>query len=130
MTLMENFRDFNAGPDPFGRTWHAMFKYLQVGISIRHSDSIDVCYVLDNGEERLQKIIVIQHADLREYSKRTGRKISDTWCSRLAMLRLQHSIETAEDLEKDYIGITANEIAEFDAKIQQWETDWVRSHAA
>ena len=77
---MENFRDFNVGPDPFGRTWHALFKYLQTGISIRHSDSIDVCYILENGEERLQKIVVIQHADIRAYAQRTGRKISDTWC--------------------------------------------------
>ena len=127
---MENFREFDAGPDPFGRTWHAMFKYLQTGISIRHSDSIDVCYVLDNGEERLQKVVVIQHADIRAYAKRTGRKVSDTWCSRLAVLKLRHVIETAEDLEKDYLGVTTDEIGEFDARIQQWETEWVRSHAA
>ena len=65
MTLMENFRDFQLGPDPFGRTWHVLFKYLQTGISIRHSDSVDVCFVLENGEEKLQTVIVLHHADLR-----------------------------------------------------------------
>ena len=54
MNSMENFRDFQMGPDPFGRTWHALFKYLQTGISIRHSDSVDVCFVLESGEERAE----------------------------------------------------------------------------
>jgi DNA primase large subunit len=130
MALMENFRDFEAGPDPFGRTWHAMFKYLQTGISIRHSDSIDVRYVLDNGEERMQKTVVIQHADLRAFAERTGRKVSDSLCARMAVLKLRHVVETAEDLEKDYLSVTPAEVAEFDARIQKWEADWVRSHAA
>ncbi|HVW85149.1 MAG TPA: hypothetical protein VHB50_10735, partial [Bryobacteraceae bacterium] len=100
---MENFREFEIGADPFGRVWRAYFKYLQTGISIRHADTVDVRYILDNGEERMQKTIVIPHAEIRAYAGRTGRKISDAWCSRLAMCKLKHVIETAEDLEKDYL---------------------------
>ncbi len=127
---MENFRDFEIGPDPFGRTWHAQFKYLQTGISIRHSDSVDVRYILDNGEEKVQKTVVIQNADLRAYRTRTGRPITDPWCSRIAMCKLQHVIETAEDLEKDFLPVTAREIEEYDSKIKQWEDEWTRKHAA
>jgi hypothetical protein len=127
---MENFRDFEAGIDPFGRTWHAQFKYLQTGISIRHSDSVDVRYVLDNGEEQVQKTIVIPNADIRAYAARTKRPVSDPWCSRIAMCKLRYAIETAEDLEKDYLLVTAREIEEFDAKIKQWEDEWGRKHAA
>ena len=130
MTLMENFRDFQVGPDPFGRTWHGLFKYLQTGISIRHSDSIDVRFLLSSGEERMQKTVVIQHADMRSYAERTGRKVSDTWCSRLAVLKLRHAIETAEDMEKDYLSVTPAEIALHDAAIQKWEAEWVKTHAA
>jgi len=127
---MENFRDFEAGPDPFGRTWHAQFKYLQNGISIRHSDSVDVRYVLDNGDEQIQKVVVIPNADIRDYSKRRNRPVSDAWCSRIAMCKLRNSIETAEDLEKDYLTVTPAEIEEYDAKIIKWEEDWARKHAA
>lgn len=127
---MENFRDFEAGPDPFGRTWHVLFKYLQTGISIRHSDSIDVRFVLDNGDEQMQKTIVIQHADIRAFAQRTGRTISDTWCSRLAVCHLRHAIETAEDLEKDYLAMTPKEIEAYDSAIQKWEAEWVKKHAA
>jgi hypothetical protein len=127
---MQNFRDLKLGPDPFGRTWQAQFKYLQTGISIRHSDSVDVCYILDNGEERLQKIVVIQNADIRAYGARTGRPVSDAWCSRIAMCKLRYAIETAEDLEKEYLPVTAQEIEEYDSKIKKWEDEWGKEHAA
>ena len=130
MALMENFRDFEVGPDPFGRTWHALFKYLQNGISIRHSDSIDVCFILTSGDERMVKTVVIQHLDIRNFAKRTGRTISDTWCSRLAVCHLRYVIETGEDMEKDYLSVTPAEIELYNAAIQKWETEWVKSHAA
>src|ERR1035437_7536041 len=99
---MENFRDFQLGPDPFGRTWHALFKYLQTGISIRHSDSVDVCFVIESGsgeegEARAQKTVVLSHPGIREFSRRTGRVITDTWCSRMAACKLRHVIENGED---------------------------------
>jgi hypothetical protein len=130
MAVMKNFRDFHAGPDPFGRTWHVLFKYQQNAISIRHSDSIDVCFLLSNGEETMHKIVVIQHLDIRNYAQRTGRLISDTWCSRIGMLHIKHAVETAEDLEKEYLGVTPREIEEYDEAIQQWEKEWVKTHAA
>jgi hypothetical protein len=127
---MENFRDFHIGPDPFGQTWHVLFKYLQTGISIRHSDSVDVRFVLDNGTEKMQKTVVLQHPDVREYAQRTGRKISDAWCSRIAALKLEHVIENAEDIEKDYLLVSPQEIEEYDAAIKKWEEEWVNQHAA
>ncbi len=127
---MENFRDFEVGVDPFGQKWHASFKYLQTGISIRHSNSVDVCYILNNGDEQVQKIVVIPNADIRAYSKRTGRPVSDAWCSRIAMCKLEHVIKTAEDLEKDYLQVTPREIEEYDSRIKEWEERWVKRHAA
>lgn len=130
MIVMENFRDFDAGTDPFGQKWHANFKYLQTGISIRHSNSVDVCYILDNGSEQIQKTLVIPVAEIRAYSKRSGRPISDAWCSRIALCKLRHVIETAEDLEKDYLPVTTREIEEYDSAIKKWEDGWVKRHAA
>jgi hypothetical protein len=127
---MQNFRDLKLGPDPFGRTWHAQFKYLQTGISIRHSDSVDVCYILDNGDEQTRKVVVIQNADIRAYGARTGRPIGDAWCSRIALCKLRYVIETAEDLEKEYLPVTAQEIEEYDSKIKKWEDGWGKEHAA
>src|ERR1019366_9778378 len=127
---MENFRDFEAGPDPFGRMWHAQFKYLQTAISIRHSDSGDVCFLLESGEERMKKTVVIPHAEIRAYTTRAGRTMSDTLCSRIAMCKIRHMIETAEDLDKEFLVLTPREIGEYDAALKKWEDEWVKKHAA
>lgn len=130
---MENFRDFQVGPDPFGRTWHALFKYLQTGISIRHSDSVDVCFVIeseDAADARAQKIVVLSHPGIRDFSKRSGREITDTWCSRMAACKLRQVIENGEDMDKEYLTVTSREIEEYDAAIRKWEAEWIRTHAA
>ena len=130
MTLMENFRDFQIGPDPFGRVWHVLFKYIQNGISIRHSDSIDVCFILQGGEEKMTRTVVINHGEMRAWSERTGHKVSDTWCSRIAACKLRNSIETGEDIEKEYLPVTPQELDEYDSAIRKWEQEWLKAHAA
>jgi hypothetical protein len=130
---LKNFRDFEAGPDPFGRKWHVLFKFLQTAISIRHSDSVDVRFILSSGDETVGKTVVMRNADLRAWANAgSGRIISDTWCSRVAMCKIRNSIETAEDLEKDYLVVTPKELDEFGAVIKAWEADWVSKsrHAA
>ena len=127
---MENFRDFELGPDPFGRTFHVMFKYLQTAISIRHSDSVDVCFILESGEDKMIRTIVIPHADIRAFSKRTGRKISDAWCSRIAYCKLKNAVESGEDIDKEYLIVPPQELEKYDAAISQWEAEWLKSHAA
>jgi hypothetical protein len=128
---MENFRDFHAGPDPFGRKWHVQFKYLQTAISIRHSDSVDVCFILSSGEEKTHKIVVLRNPDLRAWvAAASDHKISDTWCSRVAMCKLRQSIDTAEDLENEYLIVTPRELNEFGAAVKAFEAAWVKRHAA
>jgi len=127
---MENFRDFEIGPDPFGRTWHILFKYLQTGISIRHADSVDVCFLASSGEETLKRVIVLNHPDLVAYAKKRGTPITDTWCSRLAAFKLKHAIINGEDMEKDYIVVSPAEIEQFDYTLRKWEDEWLKGHAA
>ncbi len=119
MNAMENFRQFEAGPDPFGRTWKVEFKWLQTAISLRHSDTVDVKFVLQEEETRAQKTVAMPHIDLLELSKKTGRTMTDAWCSRLAALHLKHMIETGEDIEKDLVTLSPAELAEYDAQLQR-----------
>jgi hypothetical protein len=117
MNAMENFRQFEAGPDPFGRTWNVEFKWLQTAISLRHSDTVDVRFVLHDEETRVQKTVAMPHLDLLELSKKAGRTMTDAWCSRLAALHLKRIIETGEDMEKDLVTLSAGELAEYDAHL-------------
>jgi hypothetical protein len=116
---MQNFRQFEAGPDPFGRAWKIEFKWLQTAISLRHSDTVDVKFVLRSDGTRAEKNISMPHADLLELSKKTGFPMTDAWCSRLAALHLKHLIETGEDMEKDLVTVSAQELAEYAAQLER-----------
>ena len=111
---MQNFRQFEAGPDPFGRKFQIFFKWLQTAISIRHSDTVDVKFILqDENGGRTEKTIALPHAALVELSHATNRKIDDPWCSRLAELHLVHLIETGEDMEKDLVTVTPADLKHY-----------------
>ena len=118
MKSMLNFRQFEAGPDPFGRTWRAEFKWMQTAISLRHSDTVDVKFVLRDDGTRVQKTIAMLHLDLLQLSKETGRPMTDAWCSRLAASHLKHLVETGDDMEKDLITVSPEELAAYDAQLQ------------
>ena len=119
---MLNFRQFEAGPDPFGRKFQVMFKWLQTAISIRHADTVDVKFILqDESGARTEKTIALPHALLVELSRSTGRKMDDAWCARLAELHLLRLVETGEDMEKDLVTLTAAELKEHASEIARQE---------
>ena len=103
---MLSFREFEAGPDPFGRKFQVMLKWLQTAISIRHADAVDVKFVLtgENGA-RIERTVSFPHAALLQVSAETGRKMDDAWCGRLARLHLESMIRNGEDMEKDLVTV-------------------------
>ena len=109
--MLDKFRRFQVGPDPFGRTWQAEYRWLQTGISIRHADTVDVKFVLwiedPQGVEtdRQEKVIALPLPALMELSQETGHAITDPWCARLAARHLVYVMESGEDLEKTLITV-------------------------
>jgi hypothetical protein len=111
---MQNFREFEAGPDPFGRKFQVLFKWLQTAISLRHADAVDVKFiVVDENGGRAEKTIAIPHADLCNVSSELGRPFDDPWCSRIAAMHLVHLIETGEDMEKDLVTISSSDLTRY-----------------
>jgi len=105
--MPDNFRRFQAGPDPFGRTWEVEFRWLQTGISIRHADTVDVKFIVwTEGEDRQERIIALPHPDLLVLSQETGHALTDPWCLKLAAQHLKYMIESGEDLEKTLVTVT------------------------
>jgi hypothetical protein len=125
---MLNFRQFEAGPDPFGRQYTVYFKWLQTAISLRHADTVDVKFVLEEGGTRTEKTIALPHPDLLAVSKGIGRPMDDPWCARLATRHLVHLIETGEDMEKDLVTVPLAELKAYAAELA--EADRRESHAA
>jgi hypothetical protein len=119
---MLNYREFDAGPDPFGRKFHVYFKWLQTAISIRHSDTVDVKFILvDESGARNEKTIAIQHADLVRLAKDTGRKLDDPWCARLATMHLLYLISTGEDIEKDLVTVPYPDLQRYASELARDE---------
>src|SRR5271157_3216413 len=103
---MLSFREFEAGPDPFGRKFQVMFKWLQTAISLRNADTVDVKFILtDENGGRTEKTIALPHPSLLDVSRETGRNLDDPWGARLAALHLLHMVETGEDMEKDLVTV-------------------------
>lgn len=126
---MFNFRQFEAGPDPFGRKFHVYFKWLQTAISLRHADTVDVKFLIEEeGGGRSEKTIALQHPDLLAVSKEIGRAMDDAWCSRLAARHLIHLIETGEDMEKDLVTVSLADLRAYAADLA--ESERRESHAA
>ena len=119
---MLNFRQFDAGPDPFGRKFRVLFEWLQTAISIRHSDTVDVKFILigEDGNQT-RKVVALPHASLLRISCETGRALDDPWCSRLAALHLVHMVSTGEDMEKDFVTLRHEDLGRHAAALSRIE---------
>jgi len=119
---MLSFREFGAGPDPFGRKFQVMFKWLQTAISLRNADTVDVKFILtDENGGRTEKTIALPHASLLEVSRETGRNMDDPWCARLAVLHLLHVVETGEDMEKDLVTVLPADLKRYAGELARAE---------
>ncbi len=117
--MLDNFRKFEAGPDPFGRTWQVHFSWLQTGISIRHADTVDVKFAISTGGEAFdERIIALPHPALLVVSKKVGHALTDAWCMKIAALHLKHMLETGEDLEKNLVTVPTEEIEQYARELQ------------
>jgi hypothetical protein len=119
---MLNFREFEAGPDPFGRKFQVLLKWLQTAISIRHADTVDVKFILtgDDGV-RTEKTIALPHAELQRVSRQTNRPMDDAWCGRIAALHLLYLVSTGEDMEKDLVTLSRVELERNAAEVASQE---------
>jgi len=119
---MQTFRQFEAGPDPFGRKFQVLFKWLQTAISIRHSDSVDVKFILiDESGISSQKTIALLHPDLLAVAEQLGRKMDDAWCARIAAAHLAYLVETGQDMEKDLVTVPRADLERYAADIARAE---------
>jgi hypothetical protein len=117
--MLENFREFQAGPDPFGRMWQVHLNWLQTGISIRHADTVDVKFAISTeGEPFEERVIALPHPALLALSKNTGHPLTDAWCLKLAALHLKHMLESGEDFEKVLVTVQPEELDGYARELQ------------
>jgi len=117
--MLDNFREFQVGPDPFGRTWKVHFNWLQTGISIRHADTVDVKFSISaEGEPFEERVIALHHPALLALSKKVGHPLTDAWCMKMAALHLEHMLKTAEDFEKTLVTLEPEAMERYARQLQ------------
>ena len=117
--MMENFRRFQVGPDPWGKIWDVELQWLQTAVAIRHSDSVDVKFLLSDREGRTEKVVALMHPYLLALAKQAGRRVTDPWCMRLAALHIEHIILSGEDLEKTIVTPSPQELEGYSRAVAQ-----------
>ena len=111
---MENFRKFQAGPDPFGRTWDVEYQWLQTAISIRHADAVDVKFNIWTADEpKQERVIALPHPALLAVCEQVGHPLTDAYCMKLAGMHLRKMIETFEDMDKTLVTVSKGEILDY-----------------
>ena len=121
--MIENFRRFDVGPDPFGRSWQVQFEWQQNAITIRHSDSIDVKFELRQGEDVCEKVVALLHLDLLALSRKANRPVTDAWVLRLGALHIRHMIETDEDMDKTLVTASLGDLERYNAALEEWKSE-------
>lgn len=116
---MQDYRQFRVGPDPFGQTWSVGFVWLQTGIAIRHADTVDVKFAVNDGESRQERVIALPHALLKAAAAEGNRALNDAWCMKVAALHLKKMIETGADTEKALVTLSAQDIAAAAAELEK-----------
>ncbi|MFB3825873.1 MAG: hypothetical protein ACE15B_03855 [Bryobacteraceae bacterium] len=112
---MLNFRDFQAGP------YQVRFGGLQTGIAPRHSDTVDVRFLLEREGARESKTIAMPHAGLVALSRQQGRALADPWCARIAAVHLREMIETGADMEKPLVTLSEEDLERHAAEVAEIE---------
>ena len=60
-----------------------------------------------------------RHSCRLALTQKMGRPMTDAWCSRLAALHLKHLIETGEDMEKDLVTVSAEDLETCQMRIRE-----------
>jgi hypothetical protein len=117
--MVENFRNFETGPDPFGRSWKVEFRWQQNAISIRHADTVDTKWQLECDGEKSEKVIAIPHPALLALAAEAKRPVTDAWVMKLGGLHLIHMIATWEDMDKTLVTLHPDQLHALSAQIAE-----------
>jgi hypothetical protein len=117
--MIDDFRHFQAGPDPSGKIWDVELEWLQTAVAIRHSDSVDVKFLLSDGGAKIEKVVALSHPALLHLAEAAGRRVTDPWCTRLAALHIERMILSGEDMDKTLVAPAPQELEEYSRAIAQ-----------
>jgi hypothetical protein len=104
-----DFEEFQVRSPLDQKTYHGRFHTLATGISLRHSDTVDVKFLLNGAPI----VLALPHAAFAEYRRTAGRALTDGDAVRIAGLALKHLLERGERLDMPLLTLSREQTLEF-----------------
>jgi hypothetical protein len=99
------FEDFRATDQWTGQQVRCVYQALVVAIASRHADAVDIKFLLNNRPVW----IALPHPAWAEYTKRTGKVITDPLAVEIAGHCLKTMIENGEENGREMYTLTVDE---------------------
>jgi hypothetical protein len=117
------YEDFTAKDPLTGESFHCQYQALILGIATRHSDTVDVKFVINENEGIW---LGLPHPFWVEFKTRTGQPVTDRMAVDLAGMFLKHQIESGAGAERNHWNdITVNDLVNLAT-----ELNWLPTAAA
>ena len=100
-----SYEDFTVASPLDGGSCHCRFRNIMTGITPRHSDSVDVCFLVDGKA----LYIALPHPAFAAFKQRTGRVLTDADSIQMAGLFLKGLIERGERPDEAYIPVSVDQ---------------------
>lgn len=108
-----NYRVFQVRSRLNGQLYSCHFHWLQTAISLRHSDTIDVKFLV-NGKG---VVVALPHTAWVQYKEKTGRMLTDEQAATVAATLLKAALERGDNIELLPLTPTAEEVVELAAAV-------------
>lgn len=103
-----NWETFEV-PSPLDGTVHrCRFHTLATGISPRHSDTVDVKFLVDG----VPIVLALPHAAFAEYRRKTGQALTDQDAVRIAALALKRLLQREERADAPLLTLSPQQTLE------------------
>ena len=102
------YDEFSVSSSLDGKNYHCRFHTLMTGISLRHSDTVDVKFLV-NGKGT---VIALPHSAVAEYRRQPGRSLTDADIVQIAGWFLKELLEKGDWTEESMVTVSPQQTLE------------------
>jgi hypothetical protein len=103
-----DWHDFEVSSPRGGKAHHCRFHTLVTGISPRHSDTVDVKFLVNGSPV----VLALPHAAFAEHLRKTGLALTDRDAVRIAGTSLQRLLERGERVDAPLLALSVQQTLE------------------
>ena len=108
-----DFQEFEVASSLGRKSYHCRFYTLITGIAPRHSDTVDVKFLV-NGKG---VVVALPHTAWAEVQRRTGHPLTDSDAIQIAGLFLKELLERGEPIEEPFLTTTVQQTLDLAERI-------------